>query len=224
MNIIEVEGLDKSYQSGPEILPVLRNLSFKLEKGDFAVFTGESGSGKSTLLNLIGGLDGADGGSIRVENQEIAGLDEENLGAYRRRKIGFIFQFHYLLKDFTALENVMLPLFMGGTRKKMALEKARRRLNEVGLKDREHHYPVQLSGGERQKVALARALITEPPIILADEPTGNLDEKNSRMVEDLLFDLVRNHGKTLILVTHDPILAGRASLGFHLEGGRVTRL
>ena len=224
MNLLEVKDLAKSYQSGPEMLPVLQNISFSLPKGGVAVFTGESGSGKSTLLNLIGGLDGADAGSIRVGNREIVGLNEEALGGYRRRQIGFVFQFHYLLKDFTALENVMLPLFMAGTRKKKALERARDWLEVVGLKDRGHHYPVQLSGGERQKVALARALITDPSLILADEPTGNLDEKNSRMVEDLLFGLVKSHGKTLILVTHDPHLADRASAGFHLEGGRVHRV
>jgi lipoprotein-releasing system ATP-binding protein len=224
MALLEVKELNKSYQSGPEILPILRNISFSVEEGDAVVVTGESGSGKSTILNLLGGLDGADSGSIVVNQKEIVGLSEEALGFYRRDYIGFIFQFHHLLKDFTALENVMLPCYMAGKERKEAMERGRDLLSSVGLDGRSHHFPAQLSGGERQRVALARALVNDPDLILADEPTGNLDEKNSRMVEDLLFDLVKNFKKTLILVTHDPLFSRKGTIGFHLEAGMVRRL
>ncbi len=224
MALLEVKDLNKSYQSGPEILPILKDVTFSVEEGDAVVMTGESGSGKSTILNLLGGLDGADSGSIMVNQREIVGLTEEDLGLYRRDYIGFIFQFHHLLKDFTALENVMLPYYMAGKDRKTALERAADLLVSVGLDGRSHHFPAQLSGGERQRVALARALVNDPALILADEPTGNLDEKNSRMVEDLLFDLVKNFGKTLILVTHDPLFSREGTVGFHLEAGTVHHL
>ncbi|MDR1894109.1 MAG: ABC transporter ATP-binding protein [Spirochaetales bacterium] len=222
MNLVEIHHLQKSFLSGSEILPVLQDLDFCLEEGKTALITGESGSGKSTFLSILGGLDNCEAGQILVEGRDIAGLGEEKLSVYRRDKIGFIFQFHHLMKDFTALENVFLPLYMTGEKKKRALERAEHWLGEVGLSDRKNHFPAQLSGGERQRVAVARALVKDPALILADEPTGNLDEGNSRQVEDLLFSLVREKQKTLVLVTHDPFLSRRGDRHLHLERGRLT--
>jgi lipoprotein-releasing system ATP-binding protein len=181
--------------------------------------TGTSGSGKSTLLNILGGLDRSDSGSVVVGGLEISGLSESALSSYRSRRVGFIFQFHYLLKDFTALENVMLPAYIAGAKKKDALEKARILLGDVRLDDRIHHYPSQLSGGERQRVAVARSLVNDPDMILADEPTGNLDAQNSAMVAELLYAGAGKWGKTLIVVTHDTAVAERAAFRYTLEGG-----
>jgi lipoprotein-releasing system ATP-binding protein len=209
----------KNYVSGAETLRILTGINFEVEKGCTAAVTGQSGSGKSTLLNIIGGLDHCDSGSVRVGGEEISGLSESALALYRRKRIGFIFQFHYLLKDFTALENVMLPAYMGGMRKKEALEKARSLLSEVRLEERTDHYPSQLSGGERQRVAVARAMINDPDMILADEPTGNLDRKNSGLVAELLYGEAEKWGKALIVVTHDESVAARARFRFTLEKG-----
>ncbi|MBI9103441.1 MAG: ABC transporter ATP-binding protein [Spirochaetales bacterium] len=224
MGIVEIKALKKSYISGSEELPVLKGVDFSLEKGEIALITGESGSGKSTFLNILGGLDRAESGSIVVDGQSIEELREESLSVYRKEKIGFIFQFHYLMKDFNTLENVFLPLYMGGMSKKQAESEARRYLDIIGLSHRLLHYPSQLSGGERQRAAVARALINDPSLVLADEPTGNLDEKNSRMIEELLFKLVKDFGKTLILVTHDTSLASRGDYHLHLEGGSFKNL
>jgi lipoprotein-releasing system ATP-binding protein len=219
--VLQVEGLEKSYSTGPEKLHILRGISFELAVGDTLVVTGESGSGKSTLLNLIGGLDYPSAGRITAGGYRVERCGEEQLTQFRNRVVGFIFQFHYLLRDFTALENVMLPAFMAGLPKKRAVERARRLLTDVRLEDRMEHYPTQLSGGERQRVAVARSLINEPELLLADEPTGNLDEYNSRVVEDLLFSLVNDYEKTLIVVTHDQAMSRRAGLHYHLHGGHV---
>ena len=223
MSIVEIKGLRKSYLSGYEKLPVIKNADFTLEKGKTAVITGESGSGKSTFLNIVGGLDRAEEGKLTVDGLSIGELNEDALSVYRKEKIGFIFQFHYLMKDFTALENVFLPLFMAGTPRKEAAEKAEEFLKLIGLEERKDHYPSQLSGGERQRAAVARALISDPVLVLADEPTGNLDEKNSRLIEDLLLNLVGELDKTLIMVTHDPLLAQRGDCRFHLENGLFRR-
>ncbi|HUJ75841.1 MAG TPA: ABC transporter ATP-binding protein, partial [bacterium] len=182
----------------------------------------ESGCGKSTLLGLIGGLDHPSGGDLTVGGIDIAGLDETELSSYRNREVGFIFQFHFLLKDFTALENVVLPGLMGGEPPRQLRERARQLLAEVGLEGRSAAWPLELSGGERQRVAVARALINEPRLILADEPTGNLDERNARGVEELLFGLVQRHHRTMVLVTHDAALSGRASRRFLLSAGRLS--
>jgi lipoprotein-releasing system ATP-binding protein len=161
-------------------------------------------------------------GIIRVDDVEVSSLEEEKLTVFRNKVVGYIFQFHYLLKDFTALENVMMPAYIGGMKKSQALRCAEDLLKQVGLKERFDHFPSQLSGGERQRVAVARALVNDPALLLADEPTGNLDENNSRNVEDILFTLVKEHGKTLILVTHDNSLASRGSVHKHLEKGVLT--
>jgi lipoprotein-releasing system ATP-binding protein len=207
MSIVKLTDVVKSYKNGPSVLTVLDGISLTVESGSITVIAGRSGSGKSTLLNLIGGLDRATSGTITAADHQLESMTEAELTDFRSRLLGFVFQFHYLLKDFTAAENVMLPAFMSGEKRPIALSRARDLLAEVDLADRVDHYPGQLSGGERQRVALARALINRPALVLADEPTGNLDADNSRIVEEMLVALVRNHGTTLIVVTHDPALA-----------------
>jgi lipoprotein-releasing system ATP-binding protein len=218
-DIVIVKNLVKNYISGVETLYILRGVSFTVEHAASVAITGQSGSGKSTLLNVLSGLDKSDSGSVMVAGMEITGLSEKKLSAYRSRQVGFIFQFHYLLKDFTALENVMLPAYMFGMRKKAALEKARALLSDMRLDDRIGHYPSQLSGGERQRVAVARSLVNDPSIILADEPTGNLDPDNSGMVTEMLYETSTKWGKTLIIVTHDEKVASRAQYRYTLEAG-----
>jgi lipoprotein-releasing system ATP-binding protein len=217
--LLELRSLSKNFPSGNEELRILKELDWDLDSGIRVVITGESGSGKSTLLNIIGGLDKASSGVVRVGSLQLDTLDEKALTAYRRDFVGFIFQFHYLLKDFTALENVMLPAFVGGLPRKAAMERARALLSDVRLDSRAGHFPSQLSGGERQRVAVARALVNEPQLILADEPTGNLDPANSAHVAELLFELAKKHGKTLVVVTHDERVAARGDLRVHLEAG-----
>ncbi|GHU01416.1 lipoprotein-releasing system ATP-binding protein LolD [Spirochaetia bacterium] len=220
--IVRTGAVEKTYQSGAETLHILKGIDFLAERGSSVAVSGQSGSGKSTLLNIIGGLDRADSGSIVVAGTEISGLSESGLSLYRRERVGFIFQFHYLLKDFTALENVMLPAYMAGMKKNDAIEKARLLLSDVKLDDRLHHFPSQLSGGERQRVAVARAMVNNPDLILADEPTGNLDPLNSAVVAELLYAGAEKWGKTLIVVTHDEKVAGRAMVQYVLESGVLS--
>jgi lipoprotein-releasing system ATP-binding protein len=220
--VFSLEGVGKKFRSGSEELTVLNNITVQLDPAVVTAITGESGCGKSTLLNLIGGLDTPTTGTIRIGDYDVGSLDEEGLTEYRRRVLGFIFQFHYLLKEFTALENVMMPALIAGKPRKTAAMRAEELLAEVGLEGRRQHYPTQLSGGERQRVAVARALVNDPLLILADEPTGNLDEGNSRIVEDLLFSLVRKHGKTLVLVTHDLRLAEKGDRRYGLHRGELS--
>lgn len=223
-SILNATNVVKTYANGPELLPILKGLSFAAHSGSTSIILGESGSGKSTLLNLIGGLDKPDGGSIIVMGSDVVSLGEDELSAFRSRSVGFIFQFHYLLSDFDALENVFLPAYMTGMPRKEAEQRAESLLQSVELKERLHHYPYQLSGGERQRVAVARALINNPEIILADEPTGNLDERNSEVVEDLVFSLAEELGKTLVLVTHDTGLAERGERRYLLQNGDLQLL
>jgi lipoprotein-releasing system ATP-binding protein len=220
--MVRAEDIVKQYVSGAETLHILKGVSFAVPKGVSVAVSGQSGSGKSTLLNILGGLDRCDGGRAFVGGAEITALPEKNLSEYRSRRVGFIFQFHYLLKDFTALENVMLPAFIAGMKKRDALEKARALLTDVKLGDRAGHYPSQLSGGERQRVAVARSMVNDPDLILADEPTGNLDPDNSAMVAELLYASAEKWGKTLIVVTHDETVAARAVIRYTLEHGRLT--
>ena len=217
--LVKVRDLVKNFISGEETLYILRGINFDVEQGSSVAVSGQSGSGKSTFLNIIGGLENSDSGTVEVAGMEISSLSESGLSSYRQRRIGFIFQFHYLLKDFTALENVMLPAYMMGIKKKDAIEKAKLLLEDMKLHDRASHYPSQLSGGERQRVAVARAMVNDPDIILADEPTGNLDPRNSAMVAELLYAGAEKWGKTLIVVTHDETVAGRAKLRYTLENG-----
>ncbi len=222
-SLIELRALSKTFRSGTETLSILSDIDLDLPKGAKVAITGESGSGKSTLLNIVGGLDGATSGSVVVGPYRLDGLDERGLTAYRSRFVGFVFQFHYLLKDFTALENVMLPAYIAGAPKKEAFDRARALLADVRLEARSAHYPSQLSGGERQRVAVARALVNEPELVLADEPTGNLDPANSAGVAELLFDVADKRGKTLLVVTHDARVAERADVRFELQAGSMVR-
>jgi lipoprotein-releasing system ATP-binding protein len=219
MAILDIRELQKIYNTGSEELKILDNLSLTINKGSSTVITGESGSGKSTLLNLIGGLDSINQGELYSCGFPIHTLNEKQLTDYRRKSIGLVFQSHYLLKDFTAVENVSIPARIAGMDKKTAGERAGELIEKVGLADRKEHFPSQMSGGERQRIALARSLVNDPELILADEPTGNLDEKNSRIVEDILFSLVEDYNKSLLLVTHNLILTERVDQSYHLTCG-----
>lgn len=221
-NIIHIESLYKTYSSETENLTILSDLSMDIEKGQKVVILGESGSGKSTLLNIIAGLDVPTQGVVQVGPYSVGSLSEKDLTQYRSKYIGLIFQFHYLLKDFTALENVMMPLYMQGVSKKEAEKKAKTLLYDVGLESRMAHYPAQLSGGERQRAAVARALIHNPELILADEPTGNLDPANGEKISDLLFSMVEKYDKTLVMVTHEQKLASRAHTCCRISNGKLS--
>ena len=220
-DIIKLKKINKFY--GDKIkTQVLFDIDLSIKNSSFNSIIGASGSGKSTLLNILGTLDRPTSGEVYVNDILTSDLDKNKLSSLRNETIGFIFQFHYLLKEFSALENIMLPALIAGATREEALQRAGRLVSEVGLEEREHHYPAELSGGERQRVAAARALVNDPLIILADEPTGNLDEGNSRIVEDLLFSLVRKRGRTLLLVTHDRALAGRGDRRFGLHRGELV--
>jgi lipoprotein-releasing system ATP-binding protein len=217
--LVVVRSLARRFQTSAESLEVLTDVNLDVPQGTTVAVTGESGCGKSTMLALIGGLDHPSGGSVHVGQTDVTGLEETGLSRYRNHDVGFIFQFHFLLKDFTALENVIIPGMLGGLSGHALRERGRELLAEVGLEKRMNAWPVELSGGERQRVAVARALINEPLLLLADEPTGNLDERNAGNVEDMLFTLVERHRRTMILVTHDHGLADRADRRFLLSGG-----
>lgn len=221
-NLIRIENLTKIYSGAGEKLTVFSDVNVNLKRGSKTVILGESGSGKSTLLNIIGALDNASGGKVQVGPYEVTSLDEENAAVYRADFLGLIFQFHYLLKDFTALENVFLPLYMKGVPKKEARLRAERLLCDVGLEKRMHHLPSELSGGERQRAAVARSLIADPELILADEPTGNLDPENAHLVGELLFSVVEKYGKTLIMATHDLSLTSGADQCLRIKQGRLV--
>jgi len=219
--LLKVSHIVKNYISGAETLHILKGINFEIEEGKSVAISGQSGSGKSTLLNIIGGLDNCDEGNVYIGNDEVTSLSEKEMSQYRSKKVGFIFQFHYLLKDFTALENIMLPAFIAGMSKKMATERAKSLLADVKLENRENHFPSQLSGGERQRVAVARSIVNDPVIILADEPTGNLDPQNSEIVAQLLYENANKLNKTLVVVTHDKKVAARAGIRYVLDDGQL---
>ena len=219
--MIELRGVSKTVQSGDRALTILHPLDLSVPAGQSLSIVGPSGSGKSTLLGLIAGLDTPSTGRILIGGTEITALDEDALARLRGARIGFVFQFFHLIPSLTALENVMVPLEIAGVANAPA--RARRLLADVGLTDRGHHYPAQLSGGEQQRVAVARALANDPPILLADEPTGNLDSTNGRHVIDLLVDINRRRGTTLMLVTHDRELAGCTDVTLSMRDGRTER-
>lgn len=217
--IVLAEKVFKSYFRGAEEISVLRGISLTIEEGSFVALMGPSGSGKTTLLNLITGIDYPDSGTLRVAGTEIAFLGEVELARWRARHIGFIFQFYNLLPVLTGLENVELPLLLRNLSRSERREHAMLALELVGLQDRMHHYPRELSGGQQQKVAIARALVTDPTIIVADEPTGDLDKRSASEVLDLLDRLNREFAKTVIMVTHDPRAAERARVIHRLDKG-----
>jgi putative ABC transport system ATP-binding protein len=218
-SLIRVRGLSKTYQRGSEEIDVLQGLNLDVDAGDFVAFMGPSGSGKTTLLNLLGGLDVPSAGSVTVAGDEITRMSTRKLTAWRARHVGFVFQMYNLIPVLTAFQNVELPLLL------TSLSKAERRrhvetaLAVVGLPDRMHYYPRQLSGGQEQRVGVARAIVADPTFLLCDEPTGDLDRKSADEVLDLLGRLVGEHGKTVLMVTHDPRAAERARVVLHLEKG-----
>ena len=220
-NIIACRNLRKSYYQGQLEVPVLMGIDLNVQAGDTLAIVGASGSGKSTLLHLLGGLDAPTGGEIRIMGQELGTIDEEERCQLRNKSLGFIYQFHHLLPEFSALENVAMPLLIRRMNNAEAHDKAAEVLKQVGLGHRLTHTPGELSGGERQRAAVARALVTRPDCVLADEPTGNLDRRTAGDVFDLMLELNRSVGASLVVVTHDPDLARRAGRIFHLEDGML---
>ncbi len=215
-------GLRKSYLGGDgSEIHVLAGVDLRIEPGEAVAIIGASGAGKSTLLHLLGALDHPTSGTVLVEGSPVSGLDEEALAKVRNRHIGFVFQFHHLLREFTALENVLMPALIAGTPMAAAEERARHLLGAVGLQDRVTHKPWQLSGGEQQRVAVARALVNEPLVLLADEPSGNLDNHAAGKLHDLLFELRRDQELAMVLVTHNLELADRADRILRLDDGRL---
>lgn len=218
--ILKLENVEKKYSGSVEELHILNDLNLLVEEGEFISILGRSGSGKSTLLNIMGLLDKIDGGKIFIGGQEVESLTDSERDRIKNQMIGFVFQFHYLLPEFTALENIMLPALLNNFSKKGEVERrAKELLERVGLKERASHKPSQLSGGEKQRVAIARALINSPKILLADEPTGNLDEETSEMIFKILKDINRNEKQTIIVVTHSKDLADISDKQLYLKKG-----
>src|SRR6266446_6824614 len=222
MPILEASGITKTIDTGTHRVEILRGIDLEMPAGQFVAIMGASGSGKSTLLGLLAGLDTATSGKVVIDGVDITGLKEDQLALVRGQKIGFVFQSYQLIPTLTAEENVLLPYELAGGDVRAGLMRARDLLKSVGLEDRTDHYPVQLSGGEQQRVALARAFMRRPPILMADEPTGNLDSVNGAHVLDLLITLNQREGTTLVLVTHDIALASRADRIVQLRDGLVV--
>ena len=219
MSILELQNVSKTYQSGSRKLTVLDQVTLSIQAGETLAIVGPSGSGKTTLLGLCAGLDSSSTGSVVLNGESLEKLNEDQRAAVRSRDVGFIFQNFQLLPTLTALENVMVPLEL--KKRKDAKEKAMELLDKVGLKDRATHYPTQLSGGEQQRVSIARAFANAPKILFADEPTGNLDTETGTMIENLIFDLNKEQGTTLVLVTHDLELAAKTRRIVHIKGGKI---
>ncbi len=221
-NVVELRDVTKTYRRDDFLIKVLSGIQLEVAEGEFLALMGPSGSGKSTLLNLLAGIDRPSSGSLRVAGQDIAGMSESGLAAWRHRHIGFIFQFYNLIPVLNAFENVELPLTLTRLTKDTRRKKSETALQVVGLGDRMTHFPRQLSGGQEQRVAIARAIVTDPTLLLADEPTGDLDAKSAEDVLDLLVQLNREFGKTIIMVTHDPRAAERANRVVHLDKGQLV--
>ncbi len=221
-SLVRVRGLDKKYQRGSEEIHVLQGLNLDVDAGDFVAFMGPSGSGKTTLLNLLGGLDLPSAGSITVAGDEITSMSGRKLTAWRARHVGFIFQMYNLIPVLTAFQNVELPLLLTGLSKAERRKHVETALGVVGLEERMNHYPRQLSGGQEQRVAIARAIVADPTFLLADEPTGDLDRKSADEIMALINRLVKEFKKTVLLVTHDPVVADQADAILHLEKGALA--
>jgi putative ABC transport system ATP-binding protein len=221
-DIVSVKDLNKSYRRGSQTVPVLENITFEICDGEFLALMGPSGSGKSTLLNILAGIDKPDSGSVIIGGVDISNLSETDLAQWRAINVGFIFQFYNLMPVLTAFENVELPLLLTGLSRKERREHVDMALAVVNLEDRMDHYPSQLSGGQQQRVAIARAVVTDPTILVADEPTGDLDRVSAEDVLGLMARLNKEFGKTIIMVTHDPKAAERAHLVRHLEKGVMS--
>ena len=219
--VLEAEGLVREFREGGTTLRVLDGLSLQLQRGECVAIVGASGTGKTTLLQILGGLDRPDSGRVSIDGRDLHALDEAERGALRNRTIGFVYQFHHLLPEFSALENVAMPLLIRRMPTAQAKSRATSLLREVGLGERLSHKPHQLSGGERQRAAVARALVTEPALVFADEPTGNLDGRNAEQVFELMLRLNRERHTTLVIVTHDPRLAARMDRVLTLSEGRL---
>jgi lipoprotein-releasing system ATP-binding protein len=222
--IIRVHNLEKTYRTARGALTLFRGLDLEVFPGELVAIVGQSGAGKSTLLHILGALDSPTAGTVHCASTNVASLSQREAAAFRNREIGYVWQFHYLLPEFTAVENVAMPLLARGQNRRIALVEASNWLREVGLEERSEHRPGELSGGEQQRIALARALVGNPKLLLADEPTGDLDETTSGRVFDLLERLHVSHGLTSIVVTHNLDLAARCTRTLRLEGGRLTPL
>ena len=220
--ILEANHITKIYQSGPETIEVLMNLDFNLKEKEIVVIMGPSGVGKSTLLNIIGTLDKPTSGEVIIDGTSVFKYSEQKLSKFRNQHIGFIFQFHYLLPEFSALENVLIPRMIKGNNWKSDEDKAAKLLSDVGLSQRLHHRPNQLSGGEQQRVAVARALMNQPKMVLADEPTGDLDPRNSQMLFELILELNQKYNQSFVIVTHNEMFAEKANRVVHLREGKAT--
>jgi len=217
MSFLQAHGLSKTYRNAEVPVQVFENLNLDVERGEMLAIVGPSGIGKSTLLHLLGGLDTADSGQIRVSDTELTSMSNDELARFRNRNVGFVFQFHHLLPEFTAAENVAMPGWIGRIDRAEALRKAEALLSELGLASRGRHYPNQLSGGEQQRVAIARALLADPLLFLADEPTGNLDLETSERVFELMRECHSKRGLTSVIVTHNPDLAARCDRVFEMK-------
>jgi lipoprotein-releasing system ATP-binding protein len=219
--IVETFKIEKHYQSGPETLRVLKGIDLKIREGEILVIMGPSGVGKSTLLHILGTLDKPTSGKLLIDGQETSILKEMEISQFRNKNIGFVFQFHYLLPEFNALENILIPCMISDKNWKDKIGRAEKLLGEVGLSQRIHHRPSQLSGGELQRTAVARALMNEPKLILADEPTGNLDSQNSHALFDLILNLNEKYKQTFVIVTHNEMFASQSHRVIHLLDGKI---